>query len=819
MSASLSFDPSDQAPAYLLPAAIGEAHLLAPLPRPLTPLVGRDRDAGAVVALLRREELRLLTLTGPGGVGKTRLSLRVAADLAGDFPDGVAFVALGQLADPSLVLPTIARAVGVREAGTPSLADRIAHALRTARLLLVLDNFEQVAAAAPAIAALLTASRNLNILVTSRIPLHVAGEQEFLVAPLGPPGAGAASATDLAANPAVTLFVQRAQSVRSSFVLDTSNAAAVAEVCRRLDGLPLAIELAAARSKVLSPSALLARMATGLEVLTGGPADQPERLQTMRAAIAWSHELLTDEERALFRRLAAFAGGCSLEAAEQVSRESGVGSRELNESLAPDSRLPTPDSVFDGIAALVDRSLLRQEEDTGGEPRFSMLETIRAFGLERLAASGEEPAIRRALATWCIALAEETEPPLLGLLESRSFSRLEAELGNLRATLTWLSETGDALAALRLTAALGSFWYFRGHLEEGRGWLERTLAADPGAPPLVRAKAMFWLGTLSVFRGDNALGPELLQESLTLYRQSGDRIGVAAATIMVGGAEEYRGNDEAAMARFDEALKLSQEAGEHRLILWSLINLADGAYRLGDRARSDELAREALALSTAADDRMLHAFALMVAAQAALERGDVPEAGRLFGECLELSRVADDRSGYVAALVGCAAVYLAGGRLDRAARLLGAADAAREALGVRAPLNHELQRRTERAARAALPPAAFAAAWDAGRDLPSHDVIAEARRSVEEATLPGTSRRESAPAPDPFGLTSREREVLQLLATGLTDREIGDALFISWRTAQAHVSNIFTKLGVSTRTAAVAALHASGGAPPGSLSN
>jgi non-specific serine/threonine protein kinase len=434
-----------------------------------------------------------------------------------------------------------------------------------------------------------------------------------------------------------------------------------------------------------------------------------------------------------------------------------------------------------------------------------MLETIRAFGLECLVASGEESSVRQALASWCIALAEETEPPLLGLLESRTFARLEADLGNLRTTLTWLEETGDAVAALRLAAALGPFWYFRGHLEEGREWLERTLRDGVDAPALVRAKALFWLGTLSVMRGDTLRGVALLEEGQELHRQSGDRAGVIAATIMLGGAEEYRGGDHAAMACYGEALELSREVGENRLTLWSLINLADGAYRLGEHDRSAALAGEALNLSASTEDRMLHAFALIVAGQVALDRGDVAEASCLFGESLSLSRAADNHSGHLAALVGSAAVQLAGGRAERAVRLLGAADAAREVLGVHVPLNHELQRRTERAARAGLPEGDDAAAWAAGRLLTAAEAVAEAEVAAAEPATSGAPRRDGGHLAEDHGLTAREREVLRLLADGCTDREIGDALFISWRTAQAHVGHIFAKLGVSTRTSAVAA--------------
>ena len=399
MFVSSPADQSDHAPLHLIPSPRTEGVDFVLPPRPATPLIGREDESAAVMALLCQDHVRLLTLTGPGGVGKTRLALRVATDLAdsGSFPDGVAFVALAPVTDPALVLPTIAQAIGVREAGNRSLEEHLAAVLGRSRLLLILDNFEQVVRAAQPVAALLAACTGMKALVTSRIPLHVGGEQEFAVPPLGLPDAVSSSLPSLAENPAVALFVQRARAVRLEFVLDEGNATVVADVCRRLDGVPLAIELAAARSKILSPSALLGRLTSALGILTGGPLDQPARLQTMRSAIAWSHDLLADEEQVLFRRLTVFAGRFTLDAAEAVAEAGGSGEQE-RASFAP--------SVLDGITALVDSNLLRHAEGADGEPRFWMLATIREFGLEQLAASGEDEEVRRRHAAWYLALGE-----------------------------------------------------------------------------------------------------------------------------------------------------------------------------------------------------------------------------------------------------------------------------------------------------------------------------------------------------------------------------------------------------------------------------
>src|ERR1700691_5495671 len=534
------------------------------IPVQRTRFVGREKEVAAAKELLLRPDVRLLTVTGPGGIGKTRLAVEVAGGLVEDFPGGAHFVPLSPVSDPALMASAILQTLGIREVRGQSpleiLKRNLTESLR-APTLLVLDNFEHLMPATPAVAELLATAPHLKILVTSRAALHVYGEHEFPVPPLALPDSKSLPSLEaLSKCPAVALFVQRAGAAKPDFELNAENAQTVAEICARLDGLPLAIELAAARVKVLSLSAMQTRLASRLQLLTGGARDLPQRQQTLRAAFDWSYDLLSAAEQKLFRRLSVFVGGCTLEGAEAVCDTKG----DLDLDL------------LDGMASLVDKSLAQEVEPVNGESRFGMLETIREYALEKLEASGEEALTKRAHAAYCLVLVEEEATEQSGAEGAESLERLNLEHDNFAAALEWLTKTGDTDWGLRLGAALFRFCETREYLDEGRDRLGKLLQlAGAAAPTKARLRALFAAGVLASEQGDYPSADALLNESLGIAHQLYDKQGVAGSLNAL--AVLARGRDAVAIAHslFEESLVLWRELGDQRAVARALSNLAN----------------------------------------------------------------------------------------------------------------------------------------------------------------------------------------------------------------------------------------------------
>jgi predicted ATPase len=691
---------------------------LPPLPIPATPLLGREQDVAQLCTLLQQPAVRLLTLTGAPGIGKTRLGLQVATELQGAFADGVAFVPLAPISDPTLITTTIAQALGVQERIGQVLQDSLKGYLREKRLLLLLDNFEQVITAAPLVSELLAAAPGLNVLTTSRRALHLSGEHEFAVAPLAlPPRSKLVQTTACTATmsqyAAVQLFIARAQAVKADFVVTDATIAAIAEICQRLDGLPLAIELAAARVKLLSPQVLLTRLEHRLQLLSAGARDLPARQQTLRATIDWSYQLLDVGQQRLFARLGVFVGGCSLEAAEALC------------IVAHEAR----SHILEELASLIDQSLLRQEEGLDGEPRLSMLETIREYALERLAERGELAELRRRHADYYLGLAETAAPTLIGAQHTVWLDRLEAEHDNLRSALQWANDQGDGAIVGRMSATLAHFWYAHSYLSEGRLWLEQALALlDTGTSTAdVRAKVLNGAGMLAYTQGDYKPAFARLQESIALAREIGDQPGTALALDAMGWTALVQGDHARAGQFFEEGLALFQQLGQSHNIAVCLTSLGAKALVQGEYTRARELCAKSLALGRAIGAKAIISMCLSIQGSIALVQGDNAQAQACFKECLALCLKTGNKLLTAVCLIGLAGAAAGQRQATRAARFLGASESLLQAIGSSLPPvarpHYEL---IVAATRFQLGEAAFVATWAAGRTLPLDQVIAEA---------------------------------------------------------------------------------------------
>jgi predicted ATPase/DNA-binding NarL/FixJ family response regulator len=816
---------------------------LSNLPLPRSPLIGRDDEVAAIQSLLLQAEVGLITLTGSGGIGKTRLALQVAANLLDHFVDGVYFVSLAPIRDPDLVCAAIAQTLGVREGAGRAVQESLQEYLRDKQLLLVLDNFEQVLAAAPLVSALLRACHRLKVLVTSRATLHLYDEQEFPVPPLALPDHNRLRTMEKDASvstmefAAIDLFCQRARAVKPEFVLTPANAADVAKICISLDGLPLAIELAAARIKVFAPSALLARLQQRLTLLTGGPHDLPARQRTLRDEIAWSYDLLTPAEQTLFRRLAVFVGGFTLEAAQAVCNAAG--------ELGID--------VLEGVASLADKNLVRQAPGADRESRFGMLETIREYGLERLAASGEAETIHRYHTKFFLALAEATEPDLLGARRTQTLARLEAELDNLRAALVWSQttprqeEANRAALGLQLAGALAWFAHFGNHANEARGWLVATLqrAIEPTA---VRAKALWGAGLMAMILGDFPRARAELEESVALWRSIGNRHGLAVALRELGMTAFCQGDLIPARAYLEESVALCRTVDRPWDLALALNNLATTAALQRADATASTLFEEEIVLFQALDDAwgLAAAFvglgclagqqgnyrtaqthftnalalrrneidkwniaeALSLLGEALQRQGELGQAVICYHECLALLREINDKAGIALTLHDLGALAQTQGEAERAACLLAAAAGLRALTGgasyntLTDPADYE---RAIATVRATLSEEVFATRWAEGQAMSLEQAIAYALtipNIPEAATSASTEHPVVAHSSAPAGLTAREVEVLRLMVQGLPYLQIAERLVISRRTVNAHVTSIFSKLNVTSRAAA-----------------